>query len=685
MKKTLMFSIRLTAAFMAFLSFAACYENVINDVEEKEVSLKGEIRLSFDNVPSFDDCNVLTSTQTIPLNASSFEITINKSSLLQTFMVVEGDDVYMMARSLAQNNGLIEITEESTALALVSMHPLFAPLQGVPYDQLVALIHASEKYDALYSAVSKTIYAKRNLFDETNEELLIALSDMFESIAVEVEDDIEYSGSLDEIVDEVATRAIYDNPDVYPFYAEINGNVLTLRNVALTPSYYGTVTEASGAVTPFSILSRADYGGMDMFSKTVDDMNLGDPKDFVFTEYGNYYFDLSRLNAAAVTEFCLRLANSILSAWGLDPGQDVIRELASIMVRAMINKGSGVDDVLTDPMEWVGIAYGAIVEWAAEDYWAAVGKESLMHFGKVLSGSLNLYNKIKGTVNALVRVGYGLTAPTEVNFCLCYDTNNNVSSCKETILYKVGGDEQTGYKGQRLLLPLTVYVYVTDEEGNYIEENQYNKVKFEVVSGGGRLEDETVSVDHNFEASTYWTLGNGEEQKVKAVVVDIITEEEISEPVYFTAYPEEAVITIRLDWNKHSADTDIDLHVVDPYGEKIYFDHMTSASGGYLDRDDVVGPGPEHVRWTSAPAGEYKIYVHYYPNEAEDRSVTSYTVTVSADGVDYQPKSGSISYDQYVPVGKFSIGENTDTRSLPVPILVDTDRIEKPLLPSKTK
>ena len=116
--------------------------------------------------------------------------------------------------------------------------------------------------------------------------------------------------------------------------------------------------------------------------------------------------------------------------------------------------------------------------------------------------------------------------------------------------------------------------------------------------------------------------------------------------------------------------------MIDPYEERIYFRNMSSSSGGYLDRDDTVGPGPEHVIWSEAPAGTYKIYVHYYPNGAEDRSVTSFTVSVTVNGVDYRPKTNSIAYDQMVPVGKFTIDANPATRSIQFEMLEETEPVD---------
>ena len=412
---------------------------------------------------------------------------------------------------------------------------------------------------------------------------------------------------------------------------------------------------------------------------------LGDPQKFTFTDEGEYQFYLSRMNEMATADFYLRLANSILTTLGLHLGNDVVQELGNTISRAMINAGSGVDDTVMEPMEWVGIAYKAVLEWAKRDYWETVGKGGIIRLGNALSGSLNFYNKIKGIFNASMRLAHSLSAPKEVSFCLCY-YKNEITTCSEATLHMVSGDQQLGFANQRLLLPLVVYVQTLGDDGFYHESSSYHRVKFEVVSGEGEVEDEMVSADENNQASTYWTLGESEEeQMVKATVIDIITEKEISEPVYFTASTEEAQITIRLDWSKHSGDTDIDLHVVDPAGEEIAYYNMYSLSGGYLDRDDVVGPGPEHVRWTDAPVGTYKIYVHYYPNEEEDRSVTTYTVSVTANDITYQPKSGSIAYDQYIPVGQFTIGENSTTRGISMKTLDQTDVKAKKVLPKKIK
>lgn len=676
----------MTVLFGLLISCKPYGTHTMTNLEWKDGLVTGEIRLPEGaDIQSYSDCEIVTTAEIAGLQSNTFKVQISENDAVQPiFLMDENDNVYLMARTLSAGKGVLILDERSTALAMATLHPLLAPLKGEDYTKIVRTLETSDSFEPFVKEVAEAIVLKRNLFDPDNESLLLAFNNLLESVAKEVDEDMDYSESLDDIVDietGTLTRAIYESPKIYPLHAEINGSVLTLRNVGLTPSYYGSVYEASGSVTPFSVPSRSDYGGMDLFKENLDEFMLGDPRSFVFTTEGNYKFNLSRTNDAAKADFWLRLANAMLTSLGLSLGNDVIQEVGNMISRAMINANSGVSDVLTDPMEWVGIAYGAVAQWAASDYWEAVGKGGVVKLGNVLVGSLNFYNKIKGVFNASMRLAHMLSAPESINFCLCYRGAGDVLPCSFSTLYVLDGDNQHGYAGQRLLLPISVYVETVDEDGFEVGTNDYNKVKFEVVSGGGHLDETLVSADHNNLASTYWTLGREGTQTVKAVAVDFVTGAEISEPVYFNASLESAQITIRLDWSKHSCDTDIDLHVIDPFGEKIFFDHMASASGGYLDRDDTVGPGPEHIRWSDAPEGVYKIYVHYYPNEAQDQSITSYTVSVTAGDVTYAPKSGSIAYNQYVPVGQFRIGDNTTTRS--VLHMESVEAMECPNVPRK--
>lgn len=692
MKKIYLLATVTLIAVMGML--VACHENVIDDTEGSYenviIPVKGQLNIPFIDNSTYNDCKIASIDGESNIVNGKFEIGAYLNDKVQTFIVQNNDHIYLMNRAPLTNGQDVELSVQSTALAMVTLHPLFSPVGREDYSALTNLIIASPKYQDFYDEVEKAIANKQHLYDESNESMLIAFSNLMEELCGENSNDGEYDGSLDDIeqtrsVTNINTRAIYEHSQINPTYidAQINGQTLSLSTVWVTPSYYGTVTQPSGTIVNKVIPSRSDFGIMDLaFNRTT----RGEPMEYSFSDEGNYRFNFSRINAEATLDFYMRIAGTILSTLGLsiDGNDEAIVEAAKYISNAITAAGSGVSDGDMSALDWLGIAYDAALNQIS-----TTGKlgsytfsQAFVNFSKVLASSFNWYNKIKGAANLGLRLAYAFDAPETINFCLCY-YDNEITTCTEATLYKVNGDEQTGYANQKLLLPLTVYVQTLGDDGLYYDASSYHRIKFEVISGGGEVEFDLVSADNNNQASTYWTLGENGEQKVKATVVDIITEKEISEPVYFTANLEKAAITIRLDWSKHSGNTDIDLHVVDPNGEEIAFYNMTSSSGGYLDRDDVVGPGPEHVRWSNAPVGTYKIYVHYYPNEAEDRSVTSYKVSVTAGGVTYQPKTGSIAYDQFVPVGQFSIEEYASTRSISVKALNSTEAIEKKVFPKK--
>ena len=95
-----------------------------------------------------------------------------------------------------------------------------------------------------------------------------------------------------------------------------------------------------------------------------------------------------------------------------------------------------------------------------------------------------------------------------------------------------------------------------------------------------------------------------------------------------------------------SGASDIDLHVFDPRGEEIYYDHKLSSSGGQLDLDsngacDIDGRNAENVVWppARAPHGTYRVVIDYY----DDCGVaqTDWIVTVQVIGASPRIFSGS--------------------------------------------
>ena len=68
-------------------------------------------------------------------------------------------------------------------------------------------------------------------------------------------------------------------------------------------------------------------------------------------------------------------------------------------------------------------------------------------------------------------------------------------------------------------------------------------------------------------------------------------------------------IRITLSWNTN--DSDMDLWVIDPQGEKCNYSNRETEIGGRMSNDFREGYGPEEFCLKKAIEGEYKIQVNY--------------------------------------------------------------------------
>lgn len=103
-------------------------------------------------------------------------------------------------------------------------------------------------------------------------------------------------------------------------------------------------------------------------------------------------------------------------------------------------------------------------------------------------------------------------------------------------------------------------------------------------------------------------------------------------------------VQVSVSWD---VDSDLDLHVVDPNGEVVYWWTETSESGGKLDLDSnsscvIDSVRNENITWPSgtAPAGTYTVRLHLY--SSCDVEPTKYVVTVHVAGQPTRTYSGTI-------------------------------------------
>ena len=71
-----------------------------------------------------------------------------------------------------------------------------------------------------------------------------------------------------------------------------------------------------------------------------------------------------------------------------------------------------------------------------------------------------------------------------------------------------------------------------------------------------------------------------------------------------------------LTWDADN--TDIDLWVTDPNGEKAYYGHRLTYQGGRMSQDFTGGYGPEEFSLKTAKPGKYKVEAQYYGDRRQN-------------------------------------------------------------------
>ena len=84
-------------------------------------------------------------------------------------------------------------------------------------------------------------------------------------------------------------------------------------------------------------------------------------------------------------------------------------------------------------------------------------------------------------------------------------------------------------------------------------------------------------------------------------------------------------VRVALTWDADN--TDIDLWITDPNGEKVFYSRPLSYQGGRISRDMTGGYGPEEFSLKRAKPGKYRIEVDYYGNTQQ---ILAGAVTVQA-------------------------------------------------------
>ena len=497
-------------------------ENIIPDIESVEIT--GKV-----GVEQTEGLKIISLIDEQTISNGSFTASIPKSEQRPqlVFVADERDAVLLMSRDFYGKSSN-EINIQSTALALVASHPVFAPVEKEDYDELKSMVTASPSFPALCEEIRKSVKANRDLFDIGNTALVQALNTVLDDLCVPI------VGVENHLWKKTTSRNLSDNISLNPFQVTQGTDCVEIRNTRLSPPYEYVVRrkgkdniweEYERGILP----TRDSYGYTDIF-KPVGEIHLADPITIQFSIDGEYDFYFDKTTGRAAKELQRVLLNDALSIIGASGNDltDAVIEGGNLIVE-------GVD--VKDCVEYASQLVEKQMEEMVGEGTSPEYLEFLSNANKFLDKFNVFYSVIKGSANEVARILWALKALPSVDFCFsCFE--KEIMPCAQSGLKIVSGNYQEGNAGDYLSQQLKVQVTSVNPKDGTPVHARYHQVKFEVIQGNGTLSETLVKTDAEGYAETQWRLGNGnkgETQKVRAVILDVTTGSEVGTPLEFTA------------------------------------------------------------------------------------------------------------------------------------------------------
>jgi uncharacterized protein YfaP (DUF2135 family) len=135
-----------------------------------------------------------------------------------------------------------------------------------------------------------------------------------------------------------------------------------------------------------------------------------------------------------------------------------------------------------------------------------------------------------------------------------------------------------------------------------------------------------LSVNDDSSFARPWSFGRGSHSvEVRA------PDGSVKRKQFFEAQSGRVPTRLRVVLSWDSDNTDIDLHVISPDGQHVYFGNRVGTNGGALDVDVTTGFGPEIFATPAPVQGAYHVYVNYYGAGERRDLITTAQVSIVQD------------------------------------------------------
>ena len=370
----------------------------------------------------------------IKLDNGSFSTDLNelaeeKTELVLFFVKNESGEIVMMARAKDDVDKGVKIDSESTAIALVLMHPFFSLLPEEEYDEMVELIKGVSSFFVLKENIQTITNVGGNLLSENCIAIQIALESVFE----------ELQQLLDKNENIQSNSRSFSGPEgVYvdcdPLDIKAERNNLAIRVKGLAPTYNGVmINSQKEVIDEFAIPTRDDYGFLDLFNKTVENWQYGETVYTQIPADGEFKFtfkvDVGNLLAYMVSYGIDMLGGSkiLKKQFGIDTNKLTEFLYDRFVSYLSAQTAPGAMTVLS----YTEIVWGGLCDYLKNEFTLkSEHKINTIALAQTIATVSNFYFKAKTIGNFAGRIMGWFTADKNVEFTLCcYD--NEISNCGE--------------------------------------------------------------------------------------------------------------------------------------------------------------------------------------------------------------------------------------------------------------
>ncbi len=368
----------------------------------------------------------------IKLDNGSFSTDLNelakeKTELVLFFVKNESDEIVMMARAKDDVDKGVKIDSESTAIALVLMHPFFSLLPEEEYDEMVELIKGVSSFFVLKENIQTITNVGGNLLSENCIAIQIALESVFE----------ELQQLLDKNENIQSNSRSFSGPEgVYvdcdPLDIKAESNSLAMRVKGLAPTYNGImINSQKEVIDEFTIPTRDDYGFLDLFNKTVDNWQYGETIYTQIPSDGEFKFtfkvDVGNLLSYMVSYGIDMLGGSkiLKKQFGIDTNKMTEFLYDRFVSYLSAQAAPGTLTVLS----YTEIIWGGFCDYLKNEFTLnSEHKVNTIALAQTIATVSNFYFKAKTIGNFAGRIMGWFTADKNVEFTLCC-YGNEISNC----------------------------------------------------------------------------------------------------------------------------------------------------------------------------------------------------------------------------------------------------------------